>query len=134
MRERRLRWLLALAGLAVMFAAVAVALWPRPNRITRENYARIKLGMSRSQVRAILGSPYDYTYGIAATGYVRPEGDWCKAVTSESWTAKDCEIWMHFDCDGNVTAKSCGGRLPGPVSLLDKVRWHLWRLTGHSFP
>jgi hypothetical protein len=45
-------------GLAVL--AGALVLWPRPDRITRENFDRIRKGMSRAEVEAILGPPGDY--------------------------------------------------------------------------
>jgi hypothetical protein len=59
----RRRKLLALVGLAVVAGVAAFALWPQPNRITRENCARIRKGMSRAEVEAILGPPGDYTSG-----------------------------------------------------------------------
>jgi hypothetical protein len=59
MRRRKL--LVALAGLAVVAAAGAFVLWPRTDRITRANYDRIRMGMSRAEVYAILGPPGDYT-------------------------------------------------------------------------
>jgi hypothetical protein len=62
---RRRKPLVALAGLAVVVAAGVVVLWPRtaPERITRENYDRIRNGMSRAEVEAILGPPRDYSTG-----------------------------------------------------------------------
>ncbi len=58
---RRHKWkLLAVAGLALASVA-AFALWPRPNRFTREDYDRIHKGMTRAEVEAILGPPGDYT-------------------------------------------------------------------------
>jgi len=59
MRRRTL--LVVLAGLAVVVAAGVVVLWPRPERITRENFERIKEGMSQAEVEEILGPPGDYT-------------------------------------------------------------------------
>ena len=63
----RRRKLIALAGLAVLVAAGAFVLWPRPDRITRANYDRIRMGMSRAEVEAILGPPGDYTTGPVAS-------------------------------------------------------------------
>ena len=62
MRRRKL--LVVLVGLVVV-AAGAVVLWPQPqpsSRITRENFDRIKVGMSRTEVEAILGPP-NLTWG-----------------------------------------------------------------------
>jgi hypothetical protein len=60
MRRRKL--LVALA-LAVAVAAAAVVLLPRPDRIAREDYDRIRPGMTRGEVEAILGPPGDYRTG-----------------------------------------------------------------------
>jgi hypothetical protein len=43
--------------LAVLVAVGAFVLWPRPDRITRENCERIREGMSLAEVEAILGGP-----------------------------------------------------------------------------
>jgi hypothetical protein len=64
MRGRRLRWGLVIMALVLAVTAVAVVLWPEmPSRITRENYDRIRVGMRRSEVEAILGPPGDYRTG-----------------------------------------------------------------------
>jgi outer membrane protein assembly factor BamE (lipoprotein component of BamABCDE complex) len=58
MKRRRLRRFLARAGLAAMLAVGMLVLWPRPprtDRITEEDFRRVKEGMSRAEVRAILG-------------------------------------------------------------------------------
>jgi hypothetical protein len=54
MRRRSLRWTLAGPTVALL-AAGAFVLWPRPDRITRENFGRIKEGMSRAEVEATPG-------------------------------------------------------------------------------
>jgi hypothetical protein len=59
MRRRKLLGTLVLG----LVALVAVVVWPRPDRITRENFERIKNGMSRVEVEAILGPPEDYSTG-----------------------------------------------------------------------
>ena len=62
MRRRKL--LVVLAGLAVVGAAGAFVLWPWPSsRITLENCNRIREGMSRAEVEAILGPPGDHSSG-----------------------------------------------------------------------
>jgi len=58
MRRRTL--LVALAGLAVVVAVGVVVLWPRADRITEANFERIRVGMSRTDVEAILGPPGDF--------------------------------------------------------------------------
>src|SRR5262245_23034627 len=61
---RRQTLLVVLAGLAVVVAAGAVVLWPRADRITLENYDRIRDGMTRAEVEAILGPPGDQRTGL----------------------------------------------------------------------
>jgi hypothetical protein len=62
MRRRKL--LVALAGLAVVGAAGAVVLWRRSAHVTRASCDRIRVGMSRAEVEAILGGPPgDYRAG-----------------------------------------------------------------------
>jgi hypothetical protein len=68
MRRRTL--LVALAGLAVVVGAGTVVLWPRADRITLENFDRIKKGMRRAEVEAILGPPGDYTTGPTETTFL----------------------------------------------------------------
>ena len=47
---RRRKPLVVVAGLAVVVAAGVVVLWPRADRVTRENFRRIETGMSRADV------------------------------------------------------------------------------------
>jgi outer membrane protein assembly factor BamE (lipoprotein component of BamABCDE complex) len=70
---QRRKLLLALAGLALVVAGTFV-LWPRANRITRENFDHIEKGMSRAQVESILGPPGDYRTGPQADTHL-PESD-----------------------------------------------------------
>jgi hypothetical protein len=49
-------------GLVLLGAFLGLA-WPRPSRVTAANFERIKEGMSRAEVEAILGPPGDYTTG-----------------------------------------------------------------------
>jgi hypothetical protein len=78
MRRRTL--LVALVGLAVVVAVGALVMWPRANRVTRENYDRIQIGMSRGDVEAILGPPGDYRTGPGERGDCEVEDG-----TVESW-------------------------------------------------
>jgi hypothetical protein len=58
-RKRKL--VSALAVLAVLLAVGTFVILSRPGRITAENYARIRIGMTRAEVEAILGSPGDHS-------------------------------------------------------------------------
>jgi hypothetical protein len=50
-----------IVGLFVLRLA-ALLVWPQPDRITQENFDRIRKGMSRAEVEAILGPPGDYRF------------------------------------------------------------------------
>jgi hypothetical protein len=56
----RRKLIAVVAGLALLVGAGAFVLWPRPDRITRENLGRIRDGMSLAEVEAILGPPGDH--------------------------------------------------------------------------
>jgi hypothetical protein len=71
MRRRTL--LVVLAGLSVVCVGGVVLLRPREDRITRANYDRIEVGMSRADVEAILGPPGDYRTGHGETGSDRSD-------------------------------------------------------------
>jgi hypothetical protein len=60
MRKRKLRWAIVGLALALVLAVGAFAPWPRPDRITKENCDRIRKGMSRAEVYALLGPPGDH--------------------------------------------------------------------------
>jgi hypothetical protein len=94
MRSRRLRWVLT--GLAVMIAVGAVALWPREDRITREKFHRIEIGMSRAEVEAILGGP--------PGDYRTVWTDWATNVNEEPFTCGSV--------DGHVSNTGAGGYDP----------------------
>jgi hypothetical protein len=61
-----MRKLVVVVGLALA-GATAFAMWPRSNRITKENLNRIQPGMSLAEVQAILGPPGDYRTGPTRT-------------------------------------------------------------------
>jgi hypothetical protein len=114
------RWkLLAALGLAVVVAAGSF-LWLRPNpalRITRENCDRIRAGMTRAEVEAILGPPGDYTTGPTTPKPTSPKwddqdllpffvrlglGDDPEPATYEDWDCDWANITVSFAANGSV--------------------------------
>jgi hypothetical protein len=85
----RRRKLVAVLGSAVLVAVGAFVLWPRPDRITRENCGRIELGMSLAQVEIIAGAPGDYQTGPTAELPLRLEFREMRLLEAE-WQA----IWF----------------------------------------
>ncbi len=140
--RRHKRKLLALAGL-VLAGALAFALWPRPDRITRQNFDRIRVGMSRMEVAAMLGPTGVYEEGDREYDFVREEeqtlGDLSAlaedfARRRERWDSDRAIIWVLFDPAGNVTHA-----MYSPVKLIDRgplgnLRWRAERQWRKWFP
>jgi hypothetical protein len=143
MRRRTL--LVVLAGLAVVVAAVAVVLWPRPpSRITRANYDRIRAGMTRAEVETILGPPGDYRSAPAAysdgkmtdadEGYLLEEG----VDDLVDWLGDGGQLTIKFaEFDGTpsvVTGKAYWSTTPQRQSPLDNLLWRAKRQWHRWFP
>jgi hypothetical protein len=159
MRRRTL--LVALAGLAVVVAAGTVVLWPREDRVTRANYDRIQIGMSRVDVEAILGPPGDYRTGLGESDFgddsaSRWVGDppgfpsswglgWFAypnslpvegvptASVQTNWFGDSCRICVEVDDAGRVRDSSVHNRrlTQGP---LDNLLWRAKRQWHRWFP
>jgi hypothetical protein len=129
----------ALAGLAVVVAAGVVVLWPREDRITVENFERIRDGMSRAEVEAILGPSGDHTAGDTEPDLehqkwqsLTPPESYGSQEALERWIDDRACIGIGFDSAGNVGSAFC---LPmrnidhGPIGNLlwrAKRQWHRW--------
>jgi hypothetical protein len=128
----------ALAGLAVVVAAVAVVLWPKPPRVTWESFDRLHTGMSRPEVEAILGPPGNYTTsppGAMGESIVQDaetgEQD-APGVTGLIWIAEAGIIEVNFDNVGQASRIVYSPLTPLNQNLLDnflwraKRQWHRW--------
>ena len=147
MRRRKL--VAVVVGLAVLFAAGAFVLWPRPERITQENCDRIRTGMSRAEVEEILGLPGDYRTGPGATNLGRdviawvidpdvhpyPPSSWSKIDEGPHswgyWLGDSFQISVAIDDSGHVQGMYGFPRrtTQGVVANLlwrAKRQWHRW--------
>jgi hypothetical protein len=148
MRRRTL--LVALAGLAVVGAAGVVVWWPRADRITQENYDRIRPGMSRAEVEAILGPAGDYrsgptiwVAGISTNCLVvgRVPADWQVDLYPPeppvpwptSWLGDAGDVYVTFSREGVATHEFHESRVV-PQSPLDNLLWRAKRLRHRWFP
>jgi hypothetical protein len=137
----RRRKLLAAVGLAVLVAAGVIVAWPRANRVTQENYDSIRMGMSRAEVEAILGTPGDHRTGASYTephisiGMPSAE-DWFNVFAADSdpawpvWKGDTMEIQVHFSDSGHATQKSRQTAHLWEQTSLDNLLWRakrLWR-------
>jgi hypothetical protein len=135
-RLPRKRLLVPLAGFLVLTLIGVSVLWPRQNRITRENYDRIRFGMSRAEVEAILGLPGDHStmdsqgLGVHVTD-VDIDHSGSHDVTV-AWISDGADVWVFLNPMGKVVGKQY---IPlravdhGPLGNLRwraKRQWHRW--------
>jgi hypothetical protein len=113
MRRRKL--LVALAGLAVVVAAGAVALWPRTDpasRIMQRNFERIKPGMTMAEVSAMPGPPGDYKAPESPVEFHTGDGPTFGNMMTPIDGPKRVEIWENGTAFVTVEVDSS-----------DTVRW-----------
>jgi hypothetical protein len=150
MRRRKL--IAAVVGLAVLVVVGAFVLWPQTDqgdRITRENYNYIKIGMSRAEVEAILGPAGDY-----ATGSLRFAGPTLRVFSGEPsppseyvLSVRDAEgydivrwrndtgiLTVYFDRTGQVFTKGFFHVERVEQGPLDNLLWRAKRLWRRWFP
>ena len=116
----------ALAVALALTGAVLALAWPRPSHVTQANFDRIKEGMGRADVEALLGPPGDYTTGPTAVVLDGVRFGW-PGCTKESWRGDEGIGSVAFGPSGKVEAKKfwpCGRVEIGP---LDRLLWRLGR-------
>jgi hypothetical protein len=110
MQKRKPRW--ALAGLALL-AAGAFVLWPQalpPSRVTRENFDRIRIGMSWAEVKSILGPSGDYATGEAVNDENDEKGDLeYKGSGSSTMSSWHQEWWWDDRMAIRLSSETVGG-------------------------
>jgi hypothetical protein len=144
MPRRKLRRVAAVAGLALT-VAVVLALWPRaqPDRATRENLDRVRKGMSRAEVYAILGPPGDYTTGPMGHSDGHAISVWNVNATrlhpSEiddpaDWLTDSGWVCVNFDDRGMVAETGFDPCTKVPQGPLDNLLWRMRRQWWRWFP
>jgi hypothetical protein len=135
---RRRTLLAALAGLAVVVAAGAVVLWPRPNRVTAKNVERLRVGMTQNEVEAIIGLPGDHSTQETVVMPMTTEswsdviGETNRNESKDRWIGDDTWVDVAFAKSGYVTWMQLGKRSVvdhGPLGNLlwrAKRQWHRW--------
>jgi hypothetical protein len=131
--------LLIVAGVALAAAVIVPAALELPayrqklargRLIDPAHCKRIKAGMSRAEVEAILGGPPG-DFRTENVGFLVsiPAGDWVVSVErSESWVGDEGRIAVVFDEQGRVRGRGFGeATRPTPPSLTEQARAWLRR-------
>jgi hypothetical protein len=133
MRSRKLRWALT-AGLVALAGVAAFALWPRPNRVTRENCARIRQGMTRAEVDALLGppgdyrtGPVDYDRGLVPLKIAPITMPWETSDDDDRWAGDSAYLAVRFDPEGRVGSWYVVPTSKAAQSPLGNLLWRLGR-------
>jgi hypothetical protein len=126
---RRQKLLVALVALTVVVAVGTLMLWPVPGRVTNESFDRIRNGMKRSDVEAIIGPPGDYRTWSESNIYrplINLMGGW------QDWQTDSGLFCVAYDPSGYVCdTYRQQDNSPEPGSLEKLVRrakrqWHRW--------
>jgi hypothetical protein len=148
MRRRKL--LTVLVVVLALAGAAAFVLWPWRSRILLENFDRVKAGMSRAEVEAILGPPGDHRTGptnlmnlgsitmfdtihVNRAEKVRLGGSGLALLPSPPGSAKpvgegdQASLWVTFDGSGKVVAAEFSPALPQQQSPLANLLWRAKR-------
>jgi hypothetical protein len=133
---RKLFLVLLAVGL-VLFAALLPLVIPWHCPVTKEACERIKGGMTRPEVEAILGVVEgDYRTLPVSPGLVLFEGGWWMGrgrITYGRWVGNEVELHVKFD-DGVASLIQCVPQKPFTGGLAELALWRLGRLKDRWFP
>jgi hypothetical protein len=118
MRRRKL--LMALAIVLTTIGTLTVIgisqLWPEGPGVTLNNYRRVRHGMNRAQVEAILGPPGDHRTGATKIRYTPSS---ISDISTVTWCGDAVGITVHFVGDEVVRSEHYAAEyIPG---LFDKL-------------
>jgi outer membrane protein assembly factor BamE (lipoprotein component of BamABCDE complex) len=144
MRRRKLWWVLAvLPALFVIVLVGTASPWPRPERVTPQNFSLIHKGMSRVEVTAMLGPPGDYsTLPPAPLTVGEPpqldqdspsDTEWETIDSVQYWLNDDLEITVYFDPNG-VVRTECDPAHVIKNSTFGNLVWRAKRLWNKWLP
>jgi hypothetical protein len=131
----------ALAALAVVVAAGALVQWPRSSLITQEHCGRIRAGMRRTEVEAILGvPPGDYRTGATdsdfSEGHIRDMESSYRTIgmTLQRWQNDAVICLVVFDRKDRVFLEIHNSDHRQAMGVLDTVCWRVKRQWHRWFP
>ncbi len=145
MRRRKL--LPGALAVLVLAGVATFALWPSPHRVTRENCGRVREGMTRAEVEAVLGPPGDYRTGpvnfdgglvfdggfvpLKVTPITMP---WESDVDDARWAGDSAYLAVRFDSAGRVRGCYLVRTSKAAQSPLADLLWRLGRQWRRWFP
>jgi hypothetical protein len=135
MRKAKLVAVALLASLLV--ASGASAYLRQPSRITLESYHRIDLGMTVSQVEAILGPPGDYTSGPTSDSGWHETAIYLSRHGPEpqlTWMTDSANIAVSFDSIGRADDKAFWRSQREEQTPLQNLCWLALREWRRRFP
>jgi hypothetical protein len=133
MRKSLKRWPVLLTLLvAVGTLTVVVVCLPYRSRVTRENCERIKEGMTRAEVRAVLGRPWDDALldpeGLSKSDESMVVDVWVSKVRGKLLTSTpvSCSLWMGSSNLGLFVVFDENDRVAFTVLCTDPDRPRSW--------
>ena len=140
MRRRSLQRALV-AGLAVLGAALAgkmlaLELRARPDRVVRANFDRIKEGVRREQVYAVIGPPGDYRTGPTDLDFNHPASTVTMFGEPMDWWYTDTRVYsVQFDpSSGLVVSSGWDWNKRIPQTRMENLLWRAKRQWHRWFP
>jgi hypothetical protein len=122
-------WLLGAIAVPLLLLSIALPALFRPCPVTRAALERVKEGMSRPEVEAILGGPPSDYRTRPVELYVGTFGDrpW------EFWRGDEGDAWVYYE-GGVVGGANFVELAPIPISTFELLQWRLGRWTRRWLP
>jgi hypothetical protein len=124
--------LVGMLAVALLLASTLLVLvLPWRCSVSRANFERIKEGMTRAEVEAILGGPPG-VYRTCSRG-TAPErytlvGGYSWGQTYSVWSGDEVTVYVCFDRDGLVGWIDCDEAARDDTGLINLLGWRLGRL------
>jgi hypothetical protein len=126
-------WIGLLAVLLVLGGALLPLLFPRSSKVTRANFDRIEMGMSRAEVEALFGGPPgDYRTRPVTISRISTWSTSISVLHAESWSGDEGDAVIYFD-GGGVRSMQFVEADSVAISPMGLVLWRLGRIRDRCF-
>ncbi len=131
------RWRWVVGGLAALLAGVLLLFCaPQRHDLTRQDFKRLRLGMTLAQVEAVLGPPGDYRTGVCVSDTWPREENWLAMQSLhgdlKTWESDAAIIVVGFDRGEAICGSFRGSRLASDNHLVNDL-WRAERAWRHWF-